>query len=384
MADAVVREENEPELPVEIVHLYAYDIGRSIDLKKVASIVPAHHDIGFAKRRDTPASLMLPRPLVLSLNTDECDSKCFQKFTAQAKIYEDGAVTLIIRYKTTSTFESLAEKSNMLIRDISSAHSIEQFADSSFKMLHEALKSSVAGFKDLTEYDRETYTAFCLLECPGGDPMAFIEQHKDAAASLLSGEPVGTLHPAQIQQILSKPFSYRKDDIAIFDLERCLIIDPSSDYDDVIMMAEHANYRLIELRELDALLDSWLAEAEQDIRRLYLSGRRKRFSDRALRLKLAQIQSLRFDALFTLENLDNSSKIIGDYFLGSIYHRLCDIFNTEEWKISIERRLSALQNIYELLKNDTTEQRMITLELVFIAVCVIFPLLQILQVMLMR
>lgn len=372
------------EIPVEIVHLYTYDIGRAIDLKKVASLVPAHHDIGFAKRRDTPVSLTLPKPMVLSINTDECDSKCFDKISAQAKIYEDGAVTIIVRYRTMSRFEDLPKKADILIRDSSNAESIEQFAESSFKMVHEALRSAVSGYKDLAEDDREAYTAFCLLECPGGDPQAFIEANKDVAASLLSGEPVGMLHMSQIEQILSKPFSYRKDDIAIFDLERCLIIDPLADYDDVIMMAEHANYRLLELRELDFLLDKWLSEAESDIRRLYLSGTHRRSGDRALRLKLAQVQSLRFDALFTLENLDNSSKIIGDYFLGSIYHRLCEIFNTDEWKISIERRLNALQNIYELLKNDTTEQRMMTLEMVFIAVCIIFPILQILQVMLVQ
>lgn len=40
------------EIPVEIVHLYTYDIGRAIDLKKVASLVPAHHEIEFAKRPD--------------------------------------------------------------------------------------------------------------------------------------------------------------------------------------------------------------------------------------------------------------------------------------------------------------------------------------------
>jgi hypothetical protein len=372
------------EIPVEIVHLYTYDIGRAIDLKKVASLVPAHHEIEFAKRRDTPVSLTLPKPMVLSISTDECDSKCFEKISAQAKIYEDAAVTLIVRYRTMSRFEDLSQKANMPIRDISNSITIEQFAESSFRMIHEALRSAVSGYKELSENDREAYTAFCLLECPGGDPQAFIEDHKDIAASLLSGEPVGTLHLSQIEQVLCKPFSYRKDDIAIFDLERCLIIDPAADYDDVIMMAEHANYRLIELRELDFLLDKWLGEAEQDIRRLYLSGTRRRSGDRALRLKLAQIQGLRFDALFTLENLDNSSKIIGDYFLGSIYHRLCEIFNTDEWKFSIERRLGALQNIYELLKTDTTEQRMMTLELVFIAVCIIFPILQILQVMLVK
>jgi len=369
------------ELPVEIVHLYAYDVGRAVDLKKVASLVPAHHDIVFAKRRDTPVSLTLPKPLVLAVSTDECDSKCFDKITAVAKIYDDGAVTLIVRYRTMSRFEDLIEKANLPVRDTSGAISVEQFAESSFKMVYEAIRSAVSGAKELRDNDRETYTAFCLLECPGGDPKAFIEANKDIAASLISGERTGTLHMSQIEQILDKPFSYRKEDIAIFDMERCLIVDPCADYDDILIIAEHANYRLIELRELDFLLDEWLGQAEQDIRRLYLSGRRRRFSDRTLRLKLAQVQGLRFDALFTLENLDNSSKIIGDYFLGTIYHRLCEIFNTDEWKFSVERRLDALQNIYELLKTDTTEQRMMTLEMVFIVVCVIFPILQILQVM---
>ncbi len=373
------------EIPVEIVHLYAYDVGRSIDLKKVASLVPAHRDIALAKRRDTPAYLTLPKPLVLSISTEECDSKLFNKISAMAKIYEDGAITMIVRYRTMSTFEELPAKAHMPIRDVSGSSSIEQFAKDSFEMVREALRSAIVGYKELSESDRETYIAFCLLECPGGDdPQAFVNANKDMAASLISGEPAGTLHISQIEQILGKSFSYRKNDIAIFDLDRCLIIDPSADYDDVLMMAEHANYRLIELRELDFLLDEWLNEAERDIRRLYFSGRRKRSSARTLRLKLAQIQGLRFDALFTLENLDNSSKIIGDYFLGSIYHRLCEIFNTDEWKFSVERRLNALQNIYELLKSDTTEQRMMTLEMVFIAVCIIFPILQIIQVMLVK
>ncbi len=373
------------EIPVEIVHLYAYDVGRSIDLKKVASLVPAHRDIALAKRRDTPAYLTLPKPLVLSISTEECDSKLFNKISAMAKIYEDGAITMIVRYRTMSTFEELPAKAHMPIRDVSGSSSIEQFAKDSFEMVREALRSAIVGYKELSESDRETYIAFCLLECPGGDdPQAFVNANKDIAASLISGEPAGTLHISQIEQILGQSFSYRKNDIAIFDLDRCLIIDPSADYDDVLMMAEHANYRLIELRELDFLLDEWLNEAERDIRRLYFSGRRKRSSARALRLKLAQIQGLRFDALFTLENLDNSSKIIGDYFLGSIYHRLCEIFNTDEWKFSVERRLNALQNIYELLKSDTTEQRMMTLEMVFIAVCIIFPILQIIQVMLVK
>jgi hypothetical protein len=369
------------ELPIEIVHLYVYDIGRAVDLKKAASLIPAYPDIGFGKRRDTPASLKLPKPLILTLNSDECDSSRFEKFSAVAKIYDDGALTLVVRYRTHSSFEKLASMSNLPLRDTNSPACIEDFADSSFRMVVDAIKASVSGPKGAEGYDREAYTAFCLLECPGENPEAFLDANREVAAALLAGEEPGMLHSSQVKQILAKPVSYRKNDIAVFDMDRCIIIDPARDYEDLLIIAEHANYRLIELRALDGLLDTWLDEAEKDLRKIYLSGGESHFGQRAVKMKLARLQALRFDALFTLENLDNSSKIIGDYFLGYIYERLCEIFNTEGWKVSVERRLGALQNLYELLKNDTAERRMINLEVVFIVVCIVLPLLQIVQVM---
>ncbi|TXT42576.1 MAG: hypothetical protein FD137_2106 [Spirochaetes bacterium] len=248
-------------------------------------------------------------------------------------------------------------------------------------MIVNAIKESVTGLKKDWTFDREIYTAFCVLEYPDESPEAFLARNREVAAGLLAGEAPLVLHESQIHQTLDKPLSYRKNDIAVFDLDRCLIVDPSRDYEDILIMAEHANYRLIELRALDGLLDTWLDEAEKDIRKLYLAGGKTKFSQRGVKLKLGRLQTLRFDALFTLENLDNSSKIIGDYFLGLIYERLCALFNTEGWKISVERRLDALQNVYELLKNDTAERRMLTLELVFIVVCIVFPVLQIVQVM---
>jgi len=374
-------QDKDRELPIEIVHLYVYDIGRAVDLKKAASLIPAYPDIGFGKRRDTPSSLTLPKPLVLTLNTDECDGACFDKFTAVAKIYDDGALTLVVRFKTYSTFASLAAKSNLPVSDASGADSVEKFADSSFQMVVNAIKDAVTGLKENWVFDKETYTAFCVLECPGGSPEAFLNENRDLAAALLAGEEPGVLHDSQVRQILEKPMSYRKEDIAIFDFDRCIIIDPARDYEDVLLIAEHANYRLIELRALDNLLDRWLDEAEKDIRKIYLTGGRVRPGQRSVKLKLGKLQTLRFDALFTLENLDNSSKIIGDYFLGLIYERLCAIFNTESWKLSVGKRLDALQNVYELLKSDTAEKRMLTLEIVFIVVCIVLPLIQIVQVM---
>jgi hypothetical protein len=287
----------------------------------------------------------------------------------------------VVRYRTRSSFSDLASKSDLPIRDQESAETVGQFADSSFQMVVNAIKDSVHGLKENWSFDRETYTAYCILDCPFPDPGEFIARNRESAAALLAGETPGILHESQVAQVLAKPVSYRKNDLAVFDLDRCIIIDPSKDYEDLLVIIEHANYRLIELRTLDGLLDRWLEDAERDIRKIYLSGGKTRPGQRAVKLKLGRLQSLRFDALFTLENLDNSSKIIGDYFLGMIYGRLCEIFNTDGWKISVERRLDALQNVYELLRNDNAERRMLTLEIVFIVVCIVLPVIQIIQVM---
>ena len=98
--------------------------------------------------------------------------------------------------------------------------------------------------------------------------------------------------------------------------------------------------------------------------------------------KLANLQPLRFDALFILENLENSSKIIGDYYLGQVYVRLCEIFNTEGWKRSVERRLDTLQDVYELFAVDANERKLRWLEIVIIVVCIVSPLMEILKLVL--
>ena len=233
--------------------------------------------------------------------------------------------------------------------------------------------------------DRESYLAFCFLEC-GEDPAGFIERNRDYCAALLIGEePGSSLHDSQIAATLGKPFSYRSGDLAVFELDRCIIIDPRGDYEDLLLIAEHANYQLLELRVLDKLLDTWLDEAEDDIRALTAGGRRRVLGlRRPIEVKLAHIQALRFDALFILENLENSSKIIGDYYLGQVYARLCEIFNTEGWKWSVERRLDTLQDVYDMVKVDAGERRMVALEVTFIIVCIIFPIIQIVQVMIQK
>ncbi|MFZ4617900.1 MAG: hypothetical protein ACOYM2_17100 [Rectinemataceae bacterium] len=371
----------EPVLSTEVVFFHLYDVGRSIDLRKAAELIPALDDFDIVKRRDTPASLSLPRALTLSLGDNEVAERGeFESFSAHAKIYAEGAIVLLVRVKLRAAFGDLASVRGSIIVSGDRHLSLDSWAEEAFRKSYSAIRPAVEEPLPDEACERESYTAWCLLECPV-DPATFVTDHREAATAFLIGEERGDeLHPSQILETLGHPISYRRDDLAIYDLDRCLIIDPRGDYEDILLIIEHANWQLLELRVLDKLLDRWLDEAEDEVQVRGAAKRKRRVRGgrgKSAPWKRARLQSLRFDALFILENLENSSKIIGDYYLGQVYDQLCEVFNTDGWKGAVERRLDILENVYDMVKTDGNENTLITLEIWFIIVCVVIPLVQI-------
>ena len=369
---------------VDVVRFALYDVGRSIDLSKVLLIVPGSPGMKLDKRRNTPGSIQLPRPLSIDLRAGPqaaLKDKRIHSLTLSARIYEEGVISFMLKLKVRASLKELLEIENFEIGD--RFPTLTVFLEEQFIELSRVLKSAIrSGSKISESFDYEMYTAFCFTE--GIGPCAkFIEKHRIDLANLINGDSATmNLHESQISKTLANSFSYSRDDWAVFGLDNCIIMDPARDYEDLLLICELANYQFLELRTLDRMLDSWLDEAEDDVGLFYSMNRPKKMKNRLLKKKIAFIQSMRIDALFILENLENSSKIIGDYFLGEIYQHLCYIFNTNEWTRSIERRITALQDVYDIVKSEKSERTTLWLEVIFIIVCIIFPLLQIFQVML--
>ena len=378
----------------ELVFCYIHDIGRSVDLGRLerevnwSTLSPKRFGSLSLVRRDTPISLSLPRPLCVNLENAYVEG--VGTLSATAKIYEDGAITIILRTKGQLSIDALGPLSrDTVVSTEGGKLSVEAYGTQLFYRVLNLVSFAIVDPVPREKGEIESYTSYCLLDCPEG-ASAFVGAHRGKIAALLIGEEDPThIHESQISAALARPFSYRTNDMAIFDMDRCFIIDPLADYEDILLITEHANFRLLELRVLDRLLDSRLDEAEKDLTVYGIRGYgsrkpRARLKGRAPQRKFARIQALRFEALFILENLENSAKIIGDYYLGQIYDRLCSIFNTDGWSRSVERRLDVLSSVYEMVKTDSTERKFLILETVFIVVCVVLPLIQIWQVLAFR
>jgi len=168
------------------------------------------------------------------------------------------------------------------------------------------------------------------------------------------------LHLNQINNTLEHYFSFLKDDLVIFDFDRCLILDPNYDYEDILLIIEIANYQLLELRVLDYLLDKRLNLVEEDIHRIYFKSRGilKR-----LKKRVGNLLRLHYDLIFLLENIENVSKLIGDYYLSQIYTCLSNLFQLKQWSNSIRHRIETLGDIYNIAQTNINEKLLLYVEI---------------------
>jgi len=370
----------------ETVFISLYDVGRSVDLAKTGKIIPASQDRRTITTRDTPASISVPAPLFLELYRRKFSGgEPFEEVSLTAKIYEDGVVSMIARAIVSMEFERIhtirgmefLPEGDQALRGEKTT--LGRWMHRHFEMLRERIMPAItAGAYLLEPTQQESYAAFCLVDTVE-DPDRFVDENAQYLSTFLLGEnPSMRLHVSQVKSTLGHRFSFKHNELVLLDLDRCLIIDPDRDYEDILLILELANYQLLELRTLDKLLDQWLDQAEDDIHRVYL---RRSHRTGILARKLGGLLPLRLDALFVLENLENTSKIIGDYYLGQLYEHLCSIIGTRGWEISVRRRLDMLQSIYSMAKGDVNERLLLIMEIVvvlliaFEIITLFFPLL---------
>ncbi|MFX1280436.1 MAG: hypothetical protein ACFFA3_13590 [Promethearchaeota archaeon] len=345
----------------EIIFLRLLDAGRSIDLSEPALLFPRLPIEQIIKTKDTPSYVIFPKPMIIEVKGDiSYKSDYVKELRILAKIYEDGIISLLARMRFTDT--PLEELHNF--KKVTFFTSDGEFNIKNLLEFHSnKIFNQIRPYINEENYDlnhHEEYTIFCLTD-EIENPRDLIDNNKKYFASLLMGEnPLLNLHDNQINNTLNHTFSFLKNDLVVFDFERCLIIDPNCDYEDILLITEIANYQLLELRSLDYLVDKRISLVESDIHTIYFKSRAifKRLNKRVGRLL-----RLRHDLTFLLENIENISKLIGDYYLSQIYTYLANLFELKHWSDSIRHRIDTLGDIYNISHTNINEKILLYVEI---------------------
>jgi hypothetical protein len=206
--------------------------------------------------------------------------------------------------------------------------------------------------------DPEAYTAFVPAD-PGGEADAgrWLAARRREVAGLLADTEADRLSDAKAEEVLRLRRSFETTDLVVVDWDAALVVDLDGYAEDVLFVLELAAVQLEESRWMDRYLDAHLD-------RVYdLLGRRRAAGSGAA---LRTLQRLRVNLSKLVDEVTHITKFVGDWHLARVYLIARERFRLDEWRVSVDRRLAQLDQLYTLTRGEQYDRRMLWLEVVIV------------------
>lgn len=239
---------------------------------------------------------------------------------------------------------------------------LDQAAREMVQPLLARLRGSVRGEHDWNPI--ETYTVVFVRRFDG-DPSAGEVLASPALASLVLGEPTSRrLSPSQREDVLTHAHSYFDDDLVVVDWNCAFVLEPSGSRD-IPDILELASSQLLELRYYDELFDAELARVYRDLDQARGRLLRNPWVDLGRRVVSRLVELSEF-----AERVDNTLKVIGDFYLARVYESAVRRFRIRSWQASIDAKQALLAQAHTLIRSEIEARRTTLLELVVIVLIV--------------
>jgi hypothetical protein len=341
-----------------------FDIADEIDLEKARTVLTA--DVRRLKlSREGSQYLELPNPpLAVELGRRSLAVRGNSvAVDAVARVFDHGAASILLKVPIPPGTE--LEQLIPIADELYDSASVDQLSLELLEGLRRALEPASQG-RHLWD-QTESYSVI-FAERLEGNPTAKQIQDLPELARLLLGEiERESLSDYERNEVTQHRFSYRESDLAIIDWNSAFVYEPSGSLD-IPDILEICNAQLLELRFYDNLLDA-------NIRRIYDEVQRKRrrwysifrspYNLLARRVLATALEMSEF-----VERVENSLKIIGDFYLAKVYEAALRRLRIPAWQATVTRKQELLAQVYELLKGEVDINRSLTLEFTVVVLIV--------------
>ncbi len=284
---------------------------------------------------------------------------------ATARLFDHGAASIILRVPLTprTTLGHLTRVADELY----DSQALEDLALELVEGVRRTIAPAVQG-PHLWEQN-ESYTVI-FAERIRGDPSAGqLLERADGIARLLLGENGETpLFGREIDAVTQARFSYTVNDLVVIDWNSAFVYEPSGSRD-IPDLLEIANAQLLEFRYFDERLDAHIARIHDEVqakRRGWTTLFRSPY-----RTLTRQTLATLVDLNEFIERVENSLKIIGDFYLAKVYEGAVRRMRIPAWQASVTRKQQLLAQTYGLLKGDVDIDRSHTLEAIIVLLIVL-------------
>lgn len=319
-----------------------YETGTEIDLPRLERQLAAAHAIARARFvRMNPKSIVIDEPpLLLRLDPVTIDRQGIRlPFSVQAKIYDIGAISVILIYETPAEPPALSPEA------LAAAFSDQSEIDAVFTTILDDLERILQPHTGPLSINPGFYEDYTIFRSDR------LDQVKDPV-QVLMGEQNNFSQQIR-DEMMQNALSYTKDDIAILSWDTALICD-REDPLDLMDLIEYANVQLLELRYYDEKLTRQMAQMYTDIDS---ADRLNRFS----RLKLyhsimKRLMELYADITEIKEKINNLIKITEDVFYAKVYASALRVLRIQQWSEGVNRKIDLILQNYTMLSNEVNVQ----------------------------
>lgn len=345
-----------------------FDIAEEINLHRVEELLSSPIQGAVRSRLKftlTPRQTIIMRnaPVTMSLGESELT---FQNETVKAevfvKIWDYGVLSVMfqIPIPAGTKWETLVDISAHLEKDTL----IDEAARFRTQELVNVLAPALRDVHSWHEF--EDYNIFFFEELSGIKDCSELFEKVDVARLVLAENSVEIADSSK-KSILESTYQYSTGDLCVIDWNSAIVVEPSGKKE-VPEAIEFALTHLMEMRYYDALIDQKLAMLYDSIE----ASRGKFFNNRFSNLsREASARYIEFSEF--IERVDNSFKVVGDFYLARIFRVAGEEFRIPEWEGNIMRKMNLLANLSELLQGEINVNRSLWLE-VTIVVLIMFEL----------
>lgn len=337
-----------------------YEIGSEVDLAKALAILEKRQSIT-RMRFDRPgksAMVIATEPLTAHLGAVEVvieGQKTIAEIDVRFWNYGGASLCFHIPLPEGMPWDDLIKLAHWLERD----EELDKLARIKIRELQLEIKDAIPVANDWSTY--EDYVIYYLQEVEGIPDGAMQLFEKANVAGLMMAEPKEKLSDQIKKSVRDAVLQYSQNDLAVIDWNTALVIEPSGSMD-VPTVLEFANSQLLEMRYYDDLLDEKLDALYKSV-----AGQRPGIFSNAYSRLGEEAGQIYLEIAEVVENVENSLKVVGDFYLATVFRAASTRFRFKDWQTSIDEKLGNLAEVSKLLHSQVSESRSHWLEIIIIA-----------------
>ncbi|MEM2905582.1 MAG: hypothetical protein QW057_07670 [Candidatus Bathyarchaeia archaeon] len=353
------------EIEGEAAHLFLYDVGGELDLKKAEEALRKPPQfVKFEERLPFPRYVrMTPYPLFLRLD----ERQLGVPVRVQVRLHHIGAISVVFRYSFACHIRELPRYGRAVVTTPKGEFELASLGDEIRAAIEERIGSCIVRIYQ-REPVPEEYTAIAIRRL--GTPYtaeAFLRKYgRLVAAMLREEEDPDELSDSEVMEALRETQSFYRESARVIDWGATFILEPKREYESDLLIAELANLQLLELRVYDRILDAKIDAVYDDVRRVLRVGRHRFWPSHSVEKVAAEVSEIEADLAQVLSDIRNVTKFVGDWDLARYYRSLTRRFHLDDWEKAVQQKLETVRHIYTLVMDKAGHERSETLEILVI------------------